>query len=67
MELNAGRELDEACNSYNDVYCDEVLYAAWIETPRMETVQDGVVASANDETAAIDVTGFMSRLYACQE
>jgi hypothetical protein len=31
MEMSSGKILDEACNCFNEVYRDEVLYTSWIE------------------------------------
>ena len=66
MDANTGKKLDEACNRYNDVYGDEVLYAAWAEPPRSASA----TANAREKQASaplnFDVDGFMARLYACQ-
>lgn len=67
MEMISGKVLDEACNHYNDVYSDEVLYAAWAEAPRVDRRLNEAVAPACGEPSNADVEAFMTRLYACQE
>jgi len=59
MEMSSGKVLDEACNHYNDVYSDEVLYASWAEAPR-------AAPAAGAQASAVDGQSFMARLYASQ-
>ena len=68
MQTNSGKVLDEACNRYNDVYSDEVLYASWAEAPRLAAEPRPVAATAGDVARGqrTDVEGFMARLYAAQ-
>jgi hypothetical protein len=66
MEMGSAKLLDEACNHYNEVYSDEVLYAAWAEAPPVDVVATVAVAAA-DATPSFDVDAFMARLYASQE
>jgi hypothetical protein len=67
MEMNAGKVLDEACNHYNDVYCDEVLYAAWAEAPRVATGMGKIAALSYAQQTWLGVESFMARLCVCQE
>jgi hypothetical protein len=67
MNMNSGKVLDEACNHYNDVYSDEVLYAAWTDAPRVEAGLVEVAAALRPEPVRVDVEAFMARLYAGQE
>ena len=67
MEMSSGKVLDEACNHYNDVYSDEVLYASWAEAPRAELQPVATAAAAAPASATgADVESFMARLYASQ-
>ena len=67
MDMSSGKDLDEACNHYNDVYSDEVLYASWAEAPRAGLpAAAGSVADAPASAPGIDVEGFLARLYASQ-
>jgi hypothetical protein len=68
METNSGKILDEACNRYNEVYSDEVLYASWAEAPHLALAPPPVAAAAADAGRGqrTDVEGFMARLYAAQ-
>jgi hypothetical protein len=61
MDMNTGKVLDEACNCFNEVYRDEVLYTSWIE--RLQTGS----ATAGAVPANANATGFGSRLYTRQE
>ncbi len=67
MDTNSAKVLDEECNRYNDVYSDEVLYAAWAQAPCLEAANDPALPPAFSEPVRIDVNAFMARLYACQE
>jgi len=67
MDTNSGKVLDEACNHNNDLYNDEVLYTAWVETPRIKTGSAGSNASAYSASIQACVQNFMARLSACQE
>lgn len=60
-----GKQLDEACNSFNETYGDEVLYAAWAEPPDIGHSEDVCAAPAGP---SIDdqVEVFLARMYACQ-
>ncbi len=64
MEMSPGKVLDEACNHYNDVYSDEVLYASWAEAPQLQPV--AAAAADAPASAAVDIEGFLARLYASQ-
>jgi len=65
MDTSSGKVLDEACNHYNDVYGDEVLYASWAEAPRARP--QPVAAPAADAAASVvDGESFLARLYASQ-
>ena len=66
MEMSAGKVLDEACNHYNDVYCDEVLYAAWAEAPKVDAGLAKRGGPAYAEQARRGLESFMARLSACQ-
>ena len=66
MEMSAGKVLDEACNHYNDVYCDEVLYAAWAEAPQVDAGLTKRVVPAFAEQGRLGVESFMARLSAGQ-
>ena len=61
MEMNTAKVLDEACNCFNEVYRDEVLYTSWIE--RLQTGS----TTAGNAPANANVTGFGARLYTRQE
>jgi hypothetical protein len=64
MNMGSAKVLDEACNHYNEVYCDEVLYSAWVEAPHAE---DGRALTAPSGAAYnADVDAFMARLHANQ-
>jgi hypothetical protein len=63
--METGKVLDEACNCYNDVYSDEVLYAAWVEAPRIEPEIGAAHAPA--PLLRPDLDAFMARLYAHQK
>ena len=41
QSLHSGKDLDEACNHNNDAYCDEALYAAWINPPSADSASQG--------------------------
>jgi hypothetical protein len=60
METNSAKILDEACNCFNEVYRDEVLYTAWIERLRSGSVKAGTTPSSS-------AAGVSVRLYARQE
>ena len=66
MDMSAGKVLDEACNHNNDVYCDEVLYAAWAEAPKVDAGLAKQVLTAYAEQARRGLESFMARLSACQ-
>ena len=66
MEMSAGKVLDEACNHNNDVYCDEVLYAACAEAPKVDAGLTKQVVQSYAEQARLGVESFMARLSACQ-
>jgi hypothetical protein len=53
METSQGRILDEACNHYNDVYRDELLYAVWTAAPRGDAEQREAAAPATGEPAGV--------------
>jgi hypothetical protein len=63
--METGKVLDEACNCYNDVYSDEVLYAAWVEAPRIESDPHSELAPA--ALPRPDLDALMARLYAHQK
>ena len=67
MEMSAAKVLDEVCNYYNDVYCDEVLYAAWAEIPRVAAGMGISAAPAASQRARLNLEAFMARLCVCQE
>ncbi len=67
MDMNSGKALDEACNHYNELYSDEVLYAAWVDAPRIEAGLAEVDVSAHGASTRVNVQNFMTRLSACQE
>lgn len=67
MDMNSGKVLDEACNHYNDRYSDEVLYAAWVDAPRIEPGLAEVDVSTHSASARLSVQNFMARLSASQE
>ena len=66
MEMSAAKVLDEACNHYNDAYCDEVLYATWAEAPKVDAGQSKQVVQSYAEQARLGLESFMARLSACQ-
>jgi hypothetical protein len=59
METSQGRILDEACNHYNDVYRDELLYAAWTGASSGDAEHREAAAPAAGEPAGV------AALYAC--
>jgi hypothetical protein len=65
MDTSSAKVLDEACNHYNDVYSDEVLYASWAEAPRA-TPQPVATPAGDAAAGAFDVESFLARLYASQ-
>lgn len=67
MEMGSAKILDEACNRYNEVYSDEVLYAAWAEVPHIDGEDDSALSAGSSEAYNADVDAFMARLYASQE
>ncbi len=69
METRNAKLLDEACNSNNEAYCDEVLYAAWADAPRLEAANDPALAPRPSVVAPLRalLDAFMARLCACQE
>lgn len=64
MDTSSGKILDEACNRYNEVYSDEVLYASWAEVPRagLQPVDTALAGAA----AGNDAEGYLTRLYSSQ-
>jgi len=66
MEMSAGKDLDEACNRYNDVYCDEVLYATWAEAPKVGVGPARRVIPAYAEQGRLGLESFMTSLSASQ-
>jgi hypothetical protein len=62
MKMGSAKRLDEACNHYNEVYNDEVLYTVWTEAPHAEDVRR--LSAATSATYNADVDAFMARLYA---
>jgi hypothetical protein len=67
MDVNSGKDLDEACNHHNDVYSDEVLYASWAEAPRTALQAAAApFAGAPPGATGVDVESFLARLYASQ-
>jgi len=67
METNSAKVLDETCNSNNEAYSDEVLYAAWAQPPALAAANDAALLPQFPEALRMDVDAFMARLYACQE
>lgn len=62
MKMGSAKMLDEACNHYNEVYNDEVLYSVWADAPHAEDVRR--LAAPTSEAYNADVDAFMARLYA---
>ena len=62
MDTNSGKVLDEACNQYNDLYSDEVLYASWADVPPVEAGSAEVNIKAYSTSARTSVQSFMVRL-----
>lgn len=58
--------MDEACNHYNDVYCDEVLYAAWAEAPKVDAGLANRGGPTYAEQTRRGLESFMARLAAGQ-
>ncbi len=53
---------------FDAVYGDEVLHAAWVDVPQVETRLEEVTMSAGRSSEpAFDARGFMATLYAAQE
>lgn len=66
METSSGKILDEACNHYNDVYRDEVLYSSWAAAPHVAAGL-ATVAPAGKAPVSGHVVGLMASLYAGRE
>jgi len=66
MNTGSGKVLDEACNRYNDVYSDEVLYASWTESPRADVGLPAVAVPVAAPAAGVDIDAYLARLYASQ-
>jgi hypothetical protein len=69
METRNAKLLDEACNSYNEAYRDEALYAAWADAPR--AANDPALSPPSSVTPLASLRALadalMTRLYACHE
>ncbi len=69
METRNAKLLDEACNSYNEAYRDEALYAAWADASGPEAANDPALSPRASVIAPLRaiLDAFMARLCACQE
>lgn len=62
MEMRSAKQLDEACNRYNDTYGDEVLYAQWISSPHADPEAPRDAAAGRS-----DLSNFLAGLHASRQ